>query len=397
MALAALWANKLRSFLTLLGIIIGVSSVIAVMSLVQGLDRYVSTQLASAGVNVFNVDKVGIEFDLEKMRVKLRRKDLRPEDAAAIARAARHVEAVAAERTAVSRIERGNRSLRQVAVRGVEPDYMLVNDLPVAQGRPIGGIDLSTRAPVCVLGSDVAEHLFEHRDPLGAEVRLGPHRLVVVGVGKELGSAFGASRDSYVLLPLTSFERRFGRLGSVTIGVRSRGAETFAQAQDEARAILRARRHLAPAAPDDFEIVTPEMYMSLWRNLSGAISIVIVGVSMISLVVGGIVIMNIMLVSVTERTREIGIRKALGAPSRSILYQFLFEAVVLCNIGGVFGVLAGFGLGNLVTVFTHFDADVPLEWAVIGLVFCSAVGIAFGLLPALRAARLDPIEALRYE
>jgi putative ABC transport system permease protein len=397
MALAALWANKLRSFLTLLGIIIGVSSVIAVMSLVQGLDRYVSTQLASAGVNVFNVDKVGIEFDLEKMRVKLRRKDLRPEDAAAIARAARHVEAVAAERTAVSRIERGNRSLRQVAVRGVEPDYMLVNDLPVAQGRPIGGIDLSTRAPVCVLGSDVAEHLFEHRDPLGAEVRLGPHRLVVVGVGKELGSAFGASRDSYVLLPLTSFERRFGRLGSVTIGVRSRGAETFAQAQDEARAILRARRHLAPAAPDDFEIVTPEMYMSLWRNLSGAISIVIVGVSMISLVVGGIVIMNIMLVSVTERTREIGLRKAVGATRRDVLAQFLVEAITLSLAGGAVGLGLGVGAAVLIGLVTPLPVYVSPLAVALGLIVSTAVGLFFGAYPAARAARLDPVVALRRE
>jgi len=325
-ALDALRANKLRSFLTLLGVIIGVSSVIAVMSLVQGLDHYVAAQLTAAGSNVFSVDKVGIVFDFNAATDRARRRDLTVADAAAIARAATFVEAAVAERVANAPARRGGRGMTRVGVQGVEGDYMRVDDLPVARGRPLQPLDDARAAAVCVLGAEVAEHLFGQLDPVDREVRVGNRSLVVVGVGVRKGSAFGASQDTYVLVPLTTFTRMFGRVGSVSIHVRSRGQATFARAQDEVRAILRARRHLGPGAPDDFEIVTPEMYMSLWRNLSGAIFVVIIGVSLISLLVGGIVIMNIMLVSVTERTREIGVRKALGARRRDILGQFLIAS-----------------------------------------------------------------------
>jgi putative ABC transport system permease protein len=396
-ALAALRAHKLRSFLTLLGVIIGVSSVIAVMSLVQGLNQYVAKQLMSSGSNVFSIDRVGLVFDDLEFRDRLRRPELTQAHAALIARNAPHVLAAVAQRQASARLRRGSRSLRSVRVTGVEPGYLLVNDLPVGRGRPITESDELSRAPVCVIGSDVAGELFANADPLGRDLRIGAHRLVVVGVGERKGSAFGQSRDLYVVVPLGWFQRVWGRRPSVEISVRSLDPSNFEQAQDEARGILRAARHLRPGQADDFEIVTPEMLLSLWKNLSGALFVVIVGVSLISLVVGGIVIMNIMLVSVTERTKEIGIRKALGARRRDILFQFLIEATTLSVAGGA----VGLGLGVLIALAIGLLSPLPVYVSplavVLGLVTATLVGVFFGSYPAVRAARQDPIEALRYE
>ncbi len=395
-ALDALKANRLRSALTLVGVVIGVSSVIAVMSLVQGLDGYVSSQLLKAGSNVFTIDKVGIEFDLNRIREQARRRDLTPADAEAVARAP-HVEAAVAELSTLARARRGNRSLQRVPVRGLGAGYMLVEDLPVAHGRPLELLDQQNRAPVCVVGADLAEQLFGSLDPVGRDLRVGDMHLVVVGVGVRKGSSFGQSQDLYVLVPLGSFLRAYGRVQSVSIVVRSRGQEHFETAQDEARAMLRTRRHVAMGAPDDFEIITPEMYMGLWRTLSGAIFAVIVGVSVVSLLVGGIVIMNIMLVSVTERTREIGVRKALGARRRDILAQFLIEAVTLSAVGGATGVLLGALVALLIGVATPLPVYVSPLAVVLGLASSTCVGVFFGAYPAARAARLDPIDALRFE
>jgi putative ABC transport system permease protein len=396
-ALAALRAHKLRSFLTLLGVIVGVSSVIAVVSLVQGLNQYVARQLTSSGSNVFSIDKVGLAFDELTYRDRMRRPDLLRSHAALIASAAPHVGAAAAERSDRATLRRGAKSLGAVEVRGVDIDYMQVNDLPVARGRPLSESDDRSRADVCVIGADVADELFGAIDPLGRELRLGTHTLFVVGVGERKGSAFGQSRDLYVLVPLGTFDRIWGRIGSVTIEVRSRTPEVFEQAQDETRAVLRAARHMRPGQPDDFEIVTPEMLLSLWHNLSGALFVVIVGVSLVSLVVGGIVIMNIMLVSVTERTREIGIRKALGARRRDILLQFLIEAVTLSSCGGVVGLALGVLFALLIGLVTPLPVFVSPLSVVLGLLLATLVGVFFGSYPATRAARQNPIEALRYE
>jgi putative ABC transport system permease protein len=396
-ALGALRAHKLRSFLTLLGVSIGVSSVIAVMSLVQGLNQYVARELTSSGSNVFSIDKAGIVFNDLDYNDRMRRPDLTRQHAALISRSARHVAAAVAERSAGASVRRGSKSLQRLGVRGVEPGYMIVNDLPVGSGRPLTEGDEMSHAAVCVIGADVADELFGGLDPIGRDIRLGAHRLIVVGIGERKGSAFGQSRDLYVLIPLGTFDRIWGRLGSVEIKVRSRDPAVFEQAQDEARGILRAARHVRPGQADDFEIVTPEMLLSLWKNLSGAIFVVIIGVSLISLVVGGIVIMNIMLVSVTERTREIGIRKALGARGRDILFQFLIEAITLSSAGGLVGLALGvlFALGiGLVTPLPVYVSPLAI---VLGLATATLVGVFFGSYPATRAAKLDPIEALRYE
>ena len=396
-ALGALRANKLRSLLTLLGVIIGVSSVIAVMSLVQGLNRYVSKRLVEAGSDVFNVDKIGVEFDFTKITEKNRRRDLTREDAAAIARSASHVGAAVAERDETASVRRGAHVLNNVTLRGVEPDYLEVNDLPVAHGRPLNDTDERLHAPVCVIGSDIAEQLFGRLDPVGRDARVSEYDLTVVGVGTRKGASFGVSQDAYVLVPLGMFERMYGRTGSVAISVRSRTPGEFNQAQDETRALLRVRRHVRPGDSDDFELVTPEMYLALWKNLSGAIFVVIVGVSVISLVVGGIVIMNIMLVSVTVRTREIGIRKALGARRRDILMQFLVEAVTLSITGGLIGLALGVAVAVLIGLVTPLPMYISPAAVAFGLGTATLVGVFFGAYPAAHAARKDPIEALRYE
>jgi len=396
-ALDALRANRLRSSLTLLGVVIGVSSVIAVMSLVQGLNRYVGAQLVTQGADVFNVDLVGNEFDFQKVIEKSRRRKLTVEDAEAIARAAPHVQAAIAGLTDFMNVRRSDHVLRNVDVHGVQAGYMDIDDYPVASGRPIGEEDDRGSGNVCVLGADVADQLFGSLDPIGRDVRIDELRCTVIGVGDHLGSSFGSSRDLYALIPLRTFLRLRGRDRSVNLSVKSRGQEAFVTAQDEARAILRARRHVRPAEPDDFELSTPEMVLSLWKNLSGAIFAVIVGVASVSLVVGGIVIMNIMLVSVTERTREIGVRKALGATRRDVLGQFLIEATTLSIVGGVIGLVLGAGFALLLGLVTPLPVYISPLAIVLGLATSSAVGVFFGAYPASRAARLDPIESLRYE
>jgi putative ABC transport system permease protein len=396
-ALAALRAHKLRSFLTLLGVIVGVSSVIAVISLVQGLNQYVARQLISSGSNVFSIDKVGIAFNELDVQDRLRRPDLTREQAALISRASKFSAAAVAERTSIATLRRGAKSLRSVVVHGEGPGYMLVNDLPVGSGRALAEADDLARGDVCVIGAEVADELFGSLDPIGRDLRMGDHSLTVVGVGERKGSAFGQSRDLYVLVPLSVFNRVWGRVGSVEIKVRSLDPTVFEQSQDEARTILRAARHLRPGEADDFELVTPEMLLTLWRNLSGALLVVIVGVSLISLVVGGIVIMNIMLVSVTERTREIGIRKALGARQRDILFQFLIEAVTLSSVGGIIGLALGVAFALSIGLVTPLPVYVSPLSVVLGLVLASLVGVFFGSYPASRAARQEPIEALRYE
>ena len=396
-ALASLRSNKLRSFLTLLGVIIGVSSVIAVLSLVQGLNRFVSDQLMSAGSNVFTLDKIGLALEFNTVRDRLKRRDLTSDDAAAIALLSPHVSVAAAEREGVASARAVGRALAGVGVRGVEPGYMELTDLSIARGRAIGETDALGNDAVCVIGSEVADRLFGVRDPLERDLRVGGRALRIVGIGARRGAASGNPQDIYVLVPLAVFERMFGREGSVTIRARSREQTDFEQAQDEARSVLRVRRHLRPGWPDDFELVTPSMVPGLWHTISGAIFLVTLGVSAISLLVGGITIMNIMLVSVTERTREIGVRKAVGAKRRDILGQFLIEAITLSAAGGAVGLTLGVAFAVLLGVLTPFPTYVSLVAVVLGLGTSTLVGVFFGAWPAARAARQDPVEALRHE
>ena len=396
-ALSALRANKLRSFLTLLGTIVGVTAVIALISLISGANKYVSEKLVSQGANVFWVDKFGLILDNDKYLAALKRKDIDLADAEAVQSSARLALAVRAKKDRNADIRYGSERVRRVPVQGMWGDYVAVDRIDLQEGRHLTAADINRRRAVCVLGYEVWEKLFKGQTAVGREVRVGPNTFDVVGVAEKKGSFLGQSQDNYVIVPLGASDKIWGRRGSLEIGVLARDAASFELAQDEARAILRARRHVEPGKDDDFGITTAEMFMDLYRNLTGAIFIVFVGVAAISLVVGGIVIMNIMMVSVTERTREIGIRKALGAKKSDILMQFLVESATLSLTGGAIGVALGVGLALLVSAVTPMPSAVSVLAIVLGLAMSTSIGLIFGIYPAMRAARLDPIVALRFE
>jgi putative ABC transport system permease protein len=397
LALAALRANKLRSFLTLLGTIVGVTAVIAIISLIQGMNTYVSNALLSQGANVFTIDKYGFIISEEAFRDAAKRKDLTVADADAIAALSRSAAHVKAENERGDDVRFGAQRLRRIPVKGVHGDYAEVDRSELLEGRHLTQNDMSRRRTVAVLGYDVWEKLFDNRPALGHEVKVGDFKYLVVGVAAKKGSVFGQSQDNYVIVPLSAWQKVYGTRGSITISVAAVDEGAFELAQDEARAILRARRGVAPGKDDDFGIVTAEMFMDLYRNFTSAAFIVLVGVAGLSLVVGGIVIMNIMMVSVTERTREIGIRKALGARRRDVLMQFLVEAATLSLTGGAIGVLLGISLALLVAAISPLPAAVSWIAIFLGLGMSTGIGLLFGIYPAARAARLDPIVALRFE
>jgi putative ABC transport system permease protein len=298
---------------------------------------------------------------------------------------------------------KGESTNPNISICGGTPEYPPNNTHYVGFGRNVSAMDVRSHRHVAVIGFAISQKLFPFADPLGKRIRVDGRKYEVIGVFDEKKSAFGGNFDNYVLIPITTFLDIYGMTNrdgfdrSVNITVRAKTPELADEALDQTRQLLRAMRGVKPQEEDNFDFFSSQSLITEFNRMSMGVKLAAFAIGLIALVVAGIGIMNIMLVAVTERTKEIGIRKALGARSRAILSQFLLEAVILCNIGGVIGVLVGFGLGNLVSVFTNFQARVPIEWAVIGLVFCSAVGVCFGLLPAIRASRLNPIEALRWE
>ena len=396
-ALGAIRANKLRSFLTLLGTIIGVASVISVIAFVQGLNRFVSDKLLNAGSNVFEIDKFGFITSNDAYVDALRRPDITLDDAEALRMSVPHAVMVVAGSGESARVHFRSKHMDGVQIRARGPGYEIVDDLTIANGRHLTESDDLHRQLVCIIGPEVAEELFPGMDPLNKVLRVGEQSLVVVGVTEAKGKMLGESRDRFVLMPIRTYEKfRSGR-ESISIDIKSADQASLPMAVQEARNVLRGRRQLGPGRPDNFGITTADTWMEFYRTLTGGIFVVMIGMAAIALVVGGIVIMNIMLVSVTERTREIGIRKALGARSRDILAQFLVEATTLSLSGGLLGILLGVMVALLVRIATPLPAGVGVPAILLGIAMSSMVGIFFGSYPASRAAKLDPIEALRYE
>jgi putative ABC transport system permease protein len=407
MSLGAILANKLRSVLTLVGIVAGVASIIAVMTAISLVQATMEHEMSVLGAQTFQVQKWpagGFASDAERRRA-MRRPPLTLANAAAIRGQVPTVDLVGSEIWDFGFVVqyRGETTNPNISIVGGTPEYPPNNTHYVGLGRNLSPMDVRVAAKVVVIGHAIAQKLFFFVDPIGREILVDHRTYRVVGVFDEKKSAFGGSFDNYVLMPVTTFLNvygltdRQGNLRSVNITVRAKTPELMNDAIDQTRQILRTQRGVKPGEEDNFDFYNSASLITQFNKMSMGVKLAGFIIGIIALVVAGIGIMNIMLVAVTERTREIGLRKALGARSASIRAQFLLEAVVLCNIGGVVGVLVGFALGNVVAIFTHFQPRIPLEWAVIGLLFCSAVGIAFGMLPAIRASKLDPIDALRYE
>ena len=399
-ALLSLWANKLRSVLTLLGVVIGVAAVIAVVTFVNGINGYVAEKIFNLGTNSFIISKQpNVVTDVDEFIESNKRKDLTMDEYRAVAEACSACKDVGASlRNLNGKVVYGTQSSTDTWIRGWTPSMARIYDLDLVAGRMLNDNDENTTSSVAIIGQDIRENLLDGVDPLGKEIRVDGKAYRIVGVGKKEGKTLGQSRDNYVILPIATWLKAYGSHNSIIIWGKAFDAGTpFEQAVDQARVILRSRRHDRVGEKDSFVIETNASFLSIWSDLSGTFFIVMIVIASISLIVGGIVIMNIMLVSVTERTREIGIRKALGARPRDVLRQFLIESITMALMGGLIGVAGGVGIAKLVTLAIGMPSAIKL-WAIFaGLAVSAGVGIFFGVYPARKAAKLDPISALRFE
>ena len=398
-ALHAIWSNKLRSFLTVLGNIVAVTSIIAVVSLIQGMNGYVTNAIVSdVGADNFTIQRMPVvrtQEDEDRVRNNPR---ITLRDAAAVRKFSENVGAVAGQGQAAARISYGGQDLDGAQIQGVTRDYIFFSTFTAEQGRLISPVEVESNRPVTVLGWEVADKLFGPVDPIDKIISIGRHHFRVVGVSKKKGSAFGNSQDNFAIVPLGSFQKLFGsRNPSLQLLVKPKSPELVAAAMDDATVAMRIERRLRPAERDNFGMFTSDTLLGVYHTMTNGIFAVLIGVVAMSLVVGGIVIMNIMLMVVSERTREIGLRKALGARRRDIIWQILTESVTLSTMGGLIGTFFGFILAVIVSKLTPLPAAVQVWSVAIGIGITAIVGLFFGLYPAMRAARLDPIEALRRE
>jgi putative ABC transport system permease protein len=398
-ALQSLWANKLRSVLTLLGVVIGVASVITVVTLVNGANTYVSTKLFTYGADVFTVSKQPhISFDDAEWIRNQKRKNIKLEDFEAVQQQCSRCTSTGAATGQQGKVVYGTQSTTDTTVRGWTNTMPSMNNINIALGRAFTQTDDDLANRVTVIGADIADNFFTNTDPLGKEIRIDGEIYTVVGIAERQGKTFGQSQDNLVYIPLTTFLHTHGSDRSITIYARASGVgDPLQLAVDEVRTIMRNRRHDAAGVPDSFTLDTSDSTVGLLQSITASFGAIVVAIAGISLVVGGIVIMNIMLVSVTERTREIGIRKALGARRPDLMMQFLIESSTMSLVGGFLGVIGGVGVAELITLIVGFPSAVKLWSVFAGLIVAIAVGVFFGVYPARKAAMLDPIVALRSE
>ncbi|HHL71690.1 MAG TPA: FtsX-like permease family protein [Bacteroidetes bacterium] len=398
-AFTALWANKLRSALTILSVLISIMSIIAVVSILDGMDSYVKTKVASQGSNVFTINRFNlfeVFTDFDKFLESLKNPYLGLDDFEAIKREVTLGDYFDAEIEASGSLFAGRKAVENVAIRGRTEQYPAIGEFPIALGRHLSPIDIQKRSNVLVLGWDVARALFPDTDPIDKTVKLGGRHFRVIGVCEQKANILGNNQNLFAFMPVTTFLKQYGsRRQSLKIMVRTTDMAVFAPAQEQARTVMRIRHKLKPGDKDDFHIDTSEQLLSIWQGIATALFGTLVGVVSITLVVGGIIIMNVMLVAVTERTREIGIRKAIGARRSNIIMQFLIEAVLLTMAGGVIGILLGFGAANIVALLTPLPFKVAVWSVVVALTLTFLIGVGFGVYPAWKASRLDPVVALR--
>jgi putative ABC transport system permease protein len=398
LSLDALRAHKLRSFLTLLGVILAVMTLVTVMSVIAGLNFYVATRVANLGANVYIVDRFGIITSQDAYIKALKRPLLTIEEFERLRNSMKIVTAVGAEEDHFVQTRSGNTIMENTHMLGATANFGDIRNLNVAVGRFITQSDDEHRAEVVFIGPDLAKKFFPNSDPLGKTIRVQTHTYEVIGVAEPLGSAFGESQDNYMIMPINTWRKGWHTNNDwVAIFVQAPNAELMQASEDEARMLLRAWRHLPNDAPDNFAILGSDSIMALWHDLTGNLAVVAMALVSIFLVVGGIVIMNIMLASVTERTREIGLRRALGARKKHILLQFMTESAVLAATGGLIGIIGAFVVVFFVKTVFSFPMETPLTAVILSLCLATGVGLFFGIFPAMRAAKLDPIEALRSE
>jgi putative ABC transport system permease protein len=398
-AIEALRSHKLRSFLTLLGVVIATTTLIVVMSIVNGMNVYIAEHIANLGTNTFVLHQFqwAQSFDAF-LQARRRNQPIRMEDYEYLSenlRGYQGIGALAMPNSSGPSVRYGTHTIEEVDLRAVTPGFTDIGREKIARGRYINEADDQHKARVCVIGADLVDQLFPWVDPIGKEIQIRGIPFRIVGTAERVGSTFGQSEDNFVFIPISTFRVMWMGRPELMVFIKAPDGPHMAELQDEVRALMRARRHVPYREPDTFGINASDTLMQAWSQLTGTIFAVTIGVVAVFMVVGGIVIMNIMLASVTERTHEIGIRRSLGARRRDIVWQFVMEAGVMSAIGGVAGVL----LASMVAIAVNavFTARVPLSAVITGVTLSAAVGLFFGIYPARRAARLDPIEALRME
>jgi putative ABC transport system permease protein len=396
-ALQSLWANKLRSVLTLLGVVIGVASVIAVVTLVNGANVYVASKVNKYGADVFTISKQPqIITNYDDYRAFQKRKNILLDDYKNVADNCKHCADVGAQQTSTGKIVYGTQSSTDTVIRGNTWSMPEMQNLNIVQGRGFTPSDDEHASHVALAGSDIQENLLGGDDPIGKEIRVDGVPYTIIGLGEKQGKTLGQSQDNWVAVPLSTYQKTYGTAKTLTIYAKAgAGAQALETATDEARQLMRSTRHDRPGVDDSFTLETSDTFVGLWKSISSGFEAVAVAIAGISLVVGGIVIMNIMLVSVTERTREIGVRKALGAKRQDILTQFLIESASMALVGGLIGVIGGMGVAQIVTVLLGFPSSIAIWSIFAGLLVATSTGIFFGVYPARKAAQLDPIVALR--
>jgi putative ABC transport system permease protein len=398
LAMQSLWANKLRSILTLIGVVMGVASVIMVITLTNTANDYMGSKVTGYGADVFTIQRQGLIFGPDDYAKFQKRKILKIEDYQAVRDLCTHCKEVGTAISGSGKVSHNGSSTTGTELRGYTDTMFSLSNTNVAEGRALTDGDVEHGLHNVVVGADVVDDVMSSGDPLGQEVRVDGVPYTVVGVGERQGKTFGQSQDNWVAVPISTYQHTYGSNDSITIYVRANGdAKAMERAEDEVRVIMRTRRHDAPGAPDSFEVQTNDTFLDLWKQISQLFIFIVFGLASISLVVGGIVIMNIMLVSVTERTREIGVRKALGARQKDVLLQFLIESALMATLGGFLGIMIGIGVAELITLIFGISVNVSVGSVLLGMFMATGTGIFFGVYPASKAAKLDPIVALRSE